>query len=212
MKRHFGFSVVELTLAIALLAILLSLGAPGLTEIVAKNRIAAQANSFVATLNVARSEAVKRGVNVYVCKVGKISGGDAPNFDRCDKAGDWSNGWIVFYDDPDRRFDKDASVFAPTETSTLNTVIAKHEGLDGSSLTGNGSDTVGSAYYLAYNGMGMIYPMPPSELGSKYALTLSPRAIGDGDGKEKGRCININMVGRVEVVKIASGSSPPYCS
>jgi type IV fimbrial biogenesis protein FimT len=191
MKHHAGFSLTELMVAVALLAILMSLGAPQFGETIARNRIASQANGFVAALNLARSEAIKRGARVVVCKVKKISGSDAPDFSRCDRAGDWSNGWIMFWDNPATPFADSTATFAPTAAN----VIQKHEGLGGSSLSGSGTDTMGVAYYMSYNGMGMVNPRPVS--GVSFTFTLRPLTPGE----RQGRCINVNSVGRVEIAR-----------
>lgn len=47
--------------------------------------MAAQANDLIATINLARSEAVKRGVNVELCA--------SSNGTSC--TGTWTQGWIV---------------------------------------------------------------------------------------------------------------------
>ncbi len=69
--------------------ILMSLAAPSFVNFVKNNRLTTQANALVADLNFARSEAIKRGANVTVCRA------KAP-FAVCDAvAGAWSAGWII---------------------------------------------------------------------------------------------------------------------
>ena len=62
-----GFTLLELMTAIAVMAVLLSVGVPSFIQIVRNNRITAQTNEMVAALNIARSESIKRGIPVSVC-------------------------------------------------------------------------------------------------------------------------------------------------
>lgn len=88
MKKHNGFTLIELMIVVALVAILAAVGVPSFREFIQNNRLATQANTFLTALKLARSEAVKRGVNVVVC---------ASN-DQTQCAGTWNNGWILFVD------------------------------------------------------------------------------------------------------------------
>lgn len=85
-----GLTLIELVAGLAIAGILLTAGIPGMTHLIRQNRMAVNVNSFVATLNYARSEAVKRGHRVVICqsREGKA----------CESAGGWHPGWIVFAD------------------------------------------------------------------------------------------------------------------
>ena len=87
MKRNLGFTLVELVVTLAVLAILVTLAIPSFTSMIQNSRSAALANSMVMGLNAARSEAVKRNVLVDLC----------PSTDgaTCMAAPDWTVGWIV---------------------------------------------------------------------------------------------------------------------
>lgn len=91
--HDFGFTIVELIVAMAVAAILLGLAVPSFQETIRNNRMAANVNEFVGALNLARSEAIKRGMPVTVCKDG--GGGAACN---PPPAAQWEQGWIVFSD------------------------------------------------------------------------------------------------------------------
>ena len=83
-----GFTMMELLIGIAVLAILTTLAVPAFTQFIANNRLAAEANELVASFQFARSEALKRGLPVQICSsdVGTA----------CD--GDWNQGWIAIVD------------------------------------------------------------------------------------------------------------------
>lgn len=61
-----GFSLIELLVAMALLAILLGMAAPSLSQMLRDNQAAAELNAFIGMLNYARGEAVRRGQVVAV--------------------------------------------------------------------------------------------------------------------------------------------------
>jgi type IV fimbrial biogenesis protein FimT len=81
MKNLRGFTLIELIITIAIASILLSVGVPSFTEMIRNNRITAQANEFITTANLARSEAIRRGTTI---NVSSTSGNNA-----------WQNGWSM---------------------------------------------------------------------------------------------------------------------
>lgn len=89
-----GFTILELMITVAVLAIMVGIGIPSFQDMMRRNRLAAHTNTFVGALAIARSEAVKRGVPVTVCPAD-----DPVEQDSCGPAGDWAtNGLIVFTD------------------------------------------------------------------------------------------------------------------
>lgn len=70
MNRFRGFTLVELIITMALVAVLLALAVPGMTPLIRSNRLATEANKFITMLNFARSEAIKRNSNVDVVAAG----------------------------------------------------------------------------------------------------------------------------------------------
>lgn len=95
MKKTLGFTLVELMVTLAVGIIILGVGIPAFTGLMASNRATGYANEFVGALRLARSEAVKRGEGVTLC---------ASNGDNTACSGtDWQNGWLVFTDPDDDR-------------------------------------------------------------------------------------------------------------
>lgn len=66
MKMCRGFTLLELMVTIAVLAILTTIAIPNFRDLVQSNRVTTQANELVSALTFARMEAVKRGRNVRV--------------------------------------------------------------------------------------------------------------------------------------------------
>ena len=79
-RTQSGFTLVELMVVIAVLAILASIGIPGFQGIVAENRATSAANELLATLQFARSAAIAQSRPVTV----------RPTADD-----DWDGGWVV---------------------------------------------------------------------------------------------------------------------
>jgi type IV fimbrial biogenesis protein FimT len=94
MKKN-GFTLIELMVTIAMIGITLTFGVPLFQETIRSNRMAAQYNEFVATMNYARSEAVKRTVRVSVCASNPEASGNSPQT-QC--TGAWDTGWLIFTD------------------------------------------------------------------------------------------------------------------
>lgn len=84
-----GFTITELVITLVIFGILTAMGVPAYTEFVRNSRRAAVLNEFSAALNLARSEAVKRGVPIAVCRTNTGT--------SCTGAGTfWADGWLVF--------------------------------------------------------------------------------------------------------------------
>ncbi|HEY4581593.1 MAG TPA: GspH/FimT family pseudopilin [Lysobacter sp.] len=62
-----GFSLVELAVVVALVAILSAAAAPRMTAVINANRLAGTSGELTAALQLARSEAIRRSARVTVC-------------------------------------------------------------------------------------------------------------------------------------------------
>lgn len=96
--KHGGFTLLEMMIAISLLAVLLSFGLPNFRDFIRNARLSAAANDVIADMNFARSEAIKRRVPVTLCK-----SDDAATCD--DSTTSEFRGWIVYVDDADAAVD-----------------------------------------------------------------------------------------------------------
>lgn len=133
MKRYTGFTLIELIITVAIAAIVLAIGIPSFKETILQNRLTTYTNQLIGAINLARSEAIKRGVRVTPCP---SNGAD------CEAIG-YEKGWIVFTD-PNNN--------AKLDTVNGETIIRIFEKMpDGMTLTGNGNvDT-----YISYTGDGV---------------------------------------------------------
>lgn len=80
-----GFTLVEMLTAIAIAAILLAIAVPSYSGSRLNSQLRASSNDLIGSINLARSEAIKRGTTVTVCA--------SSSGDTC--GGDWNEGWIV---------------------------------------------------------------------------------------------------------------------
>ncbi|MBB1088048.1 GspH/FimT family pseudopilin [Lysobacter sp. SG-8] len=84
-----GFTLVELMITVVVLGVLLALGIPSFRYVSNSARLSTPANELVASLQLARAEAIRRNARTALCS---SSDGAA-----CAGAGAWQ-GWIVFVD------------------------------------------------------------------------------------------------------------------
>lgn len=92
-SRTSGFTLIELVVTLAVFGIIASIAAPSFANMIRDNRIITQTNNLVGSLQLARSEATRRGVQVTLRS---MSGVDS----------NWDQGWHVFTDwDGDGNFD-----------------------------------------------------------------------------------------------------------
>src|SRR5438067_8307581 len=90
MMRHGGFSITELMVVVAIVAILLGIGAPSYRYITNSYRMSAEVNGLLGDLQYARAEAIRQGQYATAC----VSSDGV----SCTGDTDWAKGWIVFSD------------------------------------------------------------------------------------------------------------------
>ena len=64
--KNSGFTIIEVLVALSILAIVLSIGAPGFKTFINSSNMVANSNGMIGAFNYARTEAVKRGVTVEI--------------------------------------------------------------------------------------------------------------------------------------------------
>lgn len=86
-RRTRGFTLIELVITVAIVAILAAIALPSFARVIASNRVAAGVNEFISAVNLARTEAIRRGQPAGVCA--------SDNGSTC--SGNWDDGYLVYY-------------------------------------------------------------------------------------------------------------------
>jgi len=133
-----GFTLIELMMTMSLVAIMTSVAVPSFNGSLKKNRAVTQTNNLVLAFSLARSESVKRNIQVSVCS--------STNQSTCASSTNWANGWIVFVDqnnngtfedDGDSNLCELGANNLPSEDCLLKT----HPGLSGNpTMTGSSNN------------------------------------------------------------------------
>ena len=143
--KQSGFTLIELLVVLAIAAIITTTAVPSFQAFIQNNRMSTTVHSFVSSLNLARSEAVKRGERVTMCK--------SSNSATCANSGDWQQGWIVFVDSNDN---------GQRETATEELVRARNA-VSGEATISGQSDVEN---YVSYAGTGFAQLITGSMLDS----------------------------------------------
>lgn len=94
-----GFTLIEVLVVLTISAILIAIAVPSFEGTISRSRLRDAAQTLHASLQLARSEAIRRATPVTICRVtnpnaalplcNNAAAGGVP-------AGDWGSGWVVF--------------------------------------------------------------------------------------------------------------------
>lgn len=163
-----GFTLVELMITITVLAILLAVGVPAMQSFIAQNRLSGTANEFIAATMLARSEAIKRGGAVTICR---SVNADISSTNTCDASqNDWQTGWLVLVEN--------------TSDSTKNEVLAR-QGAFASGITITPTSTAITPTSIVYNAMGAPTAAPPTTFAFAFNGQFSRSVCFDPSGRAR---------------------------
>ena len=184
MQKCKGFSLIELMVAIALLAIFIGIGIPSFVDMVNNNRSVALANEFMASLNSARAEAVKRGKKVSVCPSSDGS--------SCANAAAWSSGWIVFIDTAATDL-----ASTPVVGSVLSRKAGVPAGAEFSGISSTDAAVANGLSFVRFTGLGTS-PLIPSDSTSASGFKVK---FGRCTG-HNARAVKFSRSGRISVSRL----------
>lgn len=178
-----GFSLIELMVVIAIVAIMAGLAAPSFTDMLRRNRLSAAASALQVSLSLARSEAVRRGADARVTVAANTT------------AGVWTNGWTVFIDGTTNA-NAGLGPAADTTTATPVTRVEVVAAPSGPVSTGQ----TGTLNYFTYNGQGRLITTTGASAN---------RSFWFFDDTSEKYCLVLSITGRVRSTRVASGASCP---
>ena len=188
MKKHNtatnGFTLVELMVTVALVAILLAVAVPSFTTYRRNAELTSVTNTLLSGINAARGEAMKRGRNAMVVPT------DGAN---------WSSGWVVFVD-----IDRSQTYAAASD----NTILTQEPPPTGLDISGNGS-TAGSTPYIMYDAAG--YSKLKSGAFGASTFEIKRNDVTGAELLSQTRRIKIASTGRARVCTPKT-SSDAQCS
>ena len=121
-----GFTIIELMITLVVAGILLAIAAPSFTNIIQNSQLTTDINQLSADLNLARSEAIKRGSPVTLCK-----SDDFDSSPSCVSGANWHDGWIVFDDlDADANIDAGETIIRVFNSVTAGNTLVFATGVD----------------------------------------------------------------------------------
>ncbi len=137
-----GFSLVELMVTIAVLAIVLAIAIPSFTGLINGNKLGSQANDLMATIQLARMDAVRFNRRSILCRSSDGATCNGAN-------GAWTS-WISYID---TNGDGVPSASEIQRTGSANTTVTV---LPSPAISGNGNRIVFHADGLARSGTGTL--------------------------------------------------------
>jgi type IV fimbrial biogenesis protein FimT len=183
MRKVKGFTLIEVLISVALLAILSAIAVPSYRYVINSGRVSSDMNALVGTLQLARAEAIKRGLAVTVCasstSTNPATGSTPPS---CSGVTTWQVGWIGFVDiNSSGSFDStDTLVAVQGPLASKNTFVADN-----------------STSVIRFNREGFVTGLAANPV----TLTLSPTS----NAATQKRCLAIGSVGRLTVLSPTTG-------
>jgi type IV fimbrial biogenesis protein FimT len=182
LTRASGVTLIELTMTMAIVAVLMAVAIPSFQYVTNANRMASEVNALLGDMQFARGEAIKQGLTVIVCTSSsdqKSCSGTSAN---------WQSGWIVYVDTNNNgSFDSGepvvrvAKAFKGTDTFT---------------------DKANSTQSVSFNREGFAPAVPGG------VLTIN---LNDSTSNSKWtRCVKINTVGMLMTTTYSTATTPAW--
>ncbi|MGF6769131.1 type IV fimbrial biogenesis protein FimT [Paraburkholderia sp. GAS199] len=175
--RH-AFTLIETLVVIALIAMIAVMATPSFVAWHVRDQVDARAKALASTLAYARSEALRRGSRITVCRIDAARRCLAAGQSCGDGVTDWSCGWAVFADN--------GSALSLLRAQPLLSAVS----------------IVGTQTNLTFT------PPAGQLIGSFRSFDIAPRVSSKAtQGDRWRRCIKIAAGGRARIVEGACGGT-----
>jgi type IV fimbrial biogenesis protein FimT len=178
-----GFTLVELMVTLLVLAVLLGLAVPSFRDAALSSRLTGYANDLVASVQIARSEAIKRNATVTLCA--------STNGSTCATAGGWEVGWIILA--PRQETVPAAIPGDPAVVTTVMDVVDHHAPLT-------------DEFIIAESSGLMEMDFPPTVVGVTAATFTVCRETPVG---KQEREVSVTLTGATAVTQTQNEECPP---
>jgi type IV fimbrial biogenesis protein FimT len=188
-----GFTLIELLFTVSLIAIMIAIAVPSFVSFMSSYRATGAVNDLLESINLTRTEALKRGRRVTLSPIG----------------GDWRNGWTVYADN------NSTSAATPSYdgvSSPADELIFQHIALAPQiSVAAPASSTgiFGGLNYIAYDGTGYTR----ATTGAASVTISGGIAFTDTSGSSVNvRTLCIATFGRPRIINTQPPTAAPACS
>ena len=184
-RHQSGYSLFEALIALAITGVVAGIAVPSLQHLMASNQITIFVNQLITDLHLSRSEAIKRGQRVTLCK--------SSNGKKCTADSSWNQGWLVFVD-PNHNYQIDSDESILRIQQAMPAVAIRFNGSGGGS-----ADNYVSYYPDGYswkNGTFTLCSQSRTELTRAIILyrTGRPRVARKSADKKKALSCNVSAI------------------
>ena len=183
--RPLGFTLIELCVTIAIAAILMTVAVPSFSSFARNSELVSAANSLIAGVNAARSEAMKYGTNALLIAKDNSS---------------WKSGWTVCVD---KNRDNACSVGDGDLIVSTGDALPSYFATSGDGTAGN------SAPYLLFDESG--YARAQGAGYQQSTIEVKRSDVARSDAYAQTRRIKISTTGRLRVCT-PTGASDTSCA
>ena len=197
--RTRGFTLIEMLTVLTISAILVAMAIPSFVWINARTRAANAGNSLLASFELARSEAIRRNMQVSVCRVedpaiaqpvcsSGLFNGIAGN--------DWGTGWVVF---------AKTSGGVALDTVEAGDTVLRVEQFVLPAVSRSILESSAAPQFYSFRGDGMSLGSG-GPIGMIFAVDYRSQAVANVSNA--GRCMAFNMTGRARSYPAVTGQPP----
>jgi type IV fimbrial biogenesis protein FimT len=180
-RRHRGFTLIELMVAVGIATILMMVAVPSFETFRRNSELTSATNTLLSSINAARGEAMKRGMSAMVVPADGVN---------------WTSGWTVFVDiDRSRAFTPGVDFIVLQQAPTPIYI----------NVAGNGTAAAGTPYIM-FDPSG--YSVTTAAAPSNLTLNLIRNDVAVASQFAETRRIVIATTGRTRSCKPANAIDP----